>query len=111
MSRYEAVRAEQPDLFSHAIARDRALDLLEAHRGPLVSAARRIAIEIERTLGRVSSPEVLRELRRRGYDIDSSDRRFMGAVFREGWVRIGWEPTGSHCRPVPIWKLKQRVAA
>lgn len=112
MTREEFVKSDselQLELLGEAAARDRALDLIETHRAPLVDAARAVAIEIAETHGRVTSPEVLRELVRRGYDTHTPDRRFMGVVFRRGagWSRIGWEPTGSHCRPVAIWTRKE----
>lgn len=98
---------EQLDLAFEAQGRDQALNLIEHHRSDIVGMARAIAADIDSVRKRVTSPEVLAELRRLGYSqaLDQYDRRFMGAVFRagSGWKRIGWEPTGSHCRPVAIW--------
>jgi hypothetical protein len=56
----------------------------------------------------VTSVEVFAEMRAQGYDtaLDMVDPRWMGAVFREDiWTRSGFETTGSHRRPVAIWKL------
>jgi hypothetical protein len=93
-----------------AQARDRALDLFDQHRSFLVSVAHAIAEEIAREHGRVSSPEVLSTMKARGYEeaLQQVDRRFMGAVFREGrgWRRVGFENKGSHKRPVSIWAPK-----
>ncbi len=109
---------EQLGIFDQAVrfeqhARDMALDALANTRARLVAAARRVAVEMARDLGRVSSPEVLAELRDRGYgpELDRVDARFMGVVFRPAkgwpvrWRRMGWEPGGSHCRPVAVWQL------
>lgn len=86
--------------------RDSALNLFELYRGDLLDAARAVADELAHLNGRVTAPEVLSTLRERGFSeaLDKVDRRFMGAVFRQGWKRIGWEPMGSHGRPVSIWQ-------
>lgn len=89
-------------------ARDEALDMLAIARAKLLGAARPIARDIAQRRGRVTSVEVLRHMRKVGYapEIDRVDARFIGAVFRcKEWTRIGWEPTGSRCRPVSIWRL------
>ncbi len=90
--------------------RDQALERLERSRAELIEIARTVAITLWAMNGRVTSTEVLAALRDQGYGvwIDSVDKRFMGAVFRpkSGWVRVGWEHTGSHGRPVAIWKME-----
>ena len=55
---------------------------------------------------RVPRRRQLTLLREEGYgpELDRIDLRFMGAVFRKGWRRVGWVPTGSHARPVAIWE-------
>jgi hypothetical protein len=87
--------------------RDRALDLLEGSRGAIVEAAHSVALELCETTGRVTSPDVLAELKARGFDelLEGVDPRFMGAVFRagRGWRRLGFENKGSHARPVSVW--------
>lgn len=89
--------------------RDEALDHLEVRRLYLINCADDIARKIAKEKGSVTSTEVLEILRD---ELDEEmligvDMRFMGAVFRsgKGWIRLGWEATGSHCRPVSRWKL------
>jgi hypothetical protein len=89
--------------------RDAALDLLSERRADLVEEGRSTAIHIAKQRGRVTSVEVFAQLRAYGYDaaLDSADPRWMGVVFREDiWEREGFEGTGSHKRPVAIWKLR-----
>ena len=92
---------------TEAEQRDVALALLEQHRATAIRLGRRAAEFIYAERGRVTSVEVLAHLRAQGHGpmIDGLDARWMGAVFRSGsgWRRVGWEPTGSHCRPVAIW--------
>lgn len=92
--------------------RDMALNLFETFRGDLLAAARAVADELAEKNGRVTAPDVLAVLRDRGLGdaLDEVDRRFMGAVFRAGtgWKRIGWEPGGSHGRPVSIWARSEK---
>lgn len=81
---------------------------MEATRGFLIDTARDIAHELVKLNGQVTSVEVFRELRDRGYGahLDAVDPRWMGAVFRtRGWLRVGWREVGSHCRPVSVWRL------
>jgi hypothetical protein len=94
------------DFMKERAKKERALELLSAHREQRIIAARAIAKEIHDRQGAVTSPQVIAELRRRGFEPDEEDKRFMGAVFRAGWKRIGYEPSGSHCRPVSVWVLK-----
>lgn len=80
---------------------------LEATRESLIEVARGIADELVTKNGVVTSVEVFKEMRLRGYGVqlDAVDPRWMGAVFRTGgWVRAGYRETGSHCRPVSVWK-------
>ncbi len=87
--------------------RDIVLDASEETRARLLKEARAVARSLAAMKGRVTSVEVLNEMRALGWgaEIDRVDPRFMGAVFRRGWERIGWECTGSHARPVAIWRL------
>lgn len=89
-----------------AAKRDAALDALAQHRASAVALARGVALGLAEKHGRVTSVEVLRELRTLGHGaiLDQIDARFVGVVFREGWERIGYEPTGSHKRPVSVWR-------
>lgn len=90
-------------------ARDEALDALEAARAALVKEAHKIAVQLARQRGRITSVEVWHALIAYGYEdqLKGYDPRWLGCVFRsgKGWARVGWESTGSHKRPVAIWKL------
>jgi hypothetical protein len=102
----------QADLFDpEAKARDRALDAIERTRGTLVSQAQQIAEEIFRAKGRVSSSDVWAVIEQRAKtslvlaaQLVQADPRWIGAVFRHGWRRVGYEATGSHKRPVAVWE-------
>lgn len=88
--------------------RDAALALLARTRQELIKAARISARRIYRYKGSVSSTDVFELMESNPYwaaKLAGVDRRFMGAVFgrSSGWVRVGWEMTGSHARPVAIW--------
>lgn len=87
--------------------RDAALDLLEEKRRVLIAMAKAAAMEIWSKHGRVTGPEVFALLVEWGNaeTLAAVDPRFMGAVFRigAGWKRAGYEPQGSHGRPVSIW--------
>ena len=108
---------EQLGLFGHTPSapsltegqkRDRALDILRAHRGTLIEAAFAVAVRIAHDRGHVSSTDVLAVLDsdpKWRAAVQAADRRFMGSVFRRKcWARIGWEETGSHGRPVAVWQ-------
>lgn len=87
--------------------RDRVLDALQQTRADLIAAADTVARRLCAQNGQVTSTEVFDELRVQGHGpkLDQVDPRFMGAVFRKGngWNRIGFEPIGSHGRPVAVW--------
>ena len=97
-----------------AAERDRVLDRFEWTRVSLVAHAREIARDICAEKGTVTSTEVMAMLRAVA-KIDpglarelEADPRWMGAVFRgEGWTRVGWTPSGSHKRPVAVWKRRR----
>ena len=98
---------------SGAAARDQVLDVLEEWRKCLVLEGRSRAVAIARRKGSVTSTEVLAELRADpewADAVDAVDPRFMGAVFRKGWARAGWDTSGSHARPVSRWVLKDASA-
>jgi len=89
-------------------ARDEALEALDAARADLIAEARKIAHQLARQRGRVTSVEVFQAMYSYGYEdkLRAVDGRFMGCVFRTGeWVRVKWESTGSHKRPVAVWTL------
>lgn len=92
--------------------RDRQLDMFELTRAELLDVAKEAAVKLANAHGTVTSPAVVKELRRCGWgqSLDRVDLRFMGAVFRRGWKRVGWalgaSSPGSHARPVAIWSLK-----
>lgn len=96
-----------PDV--EAAARDAALAVLAERRAGLVAEARAIAIQIAKDRGRVTSVEVFATMRAFGYDeqLDAVDPRWIGCIWREEllWERVGFEGTGSHKRPVSIWRL------
>lgn len=104
--------SNQLDIFKESVKRERierdnALDRLEVSRSYLINLARDFAEKLELAKGRVTSSEVLFLLRSQVPEmVQNVDPRFMGAVFRKGWERIGFEATGSHCRPVSIWRRK-----
>lgn len=87
-------------------ARDTALDRLETTRADLIKVADKLAREIARRTGQVTSVDVFREMRGLGYQLDGYDPRWMGAVFRagKGWQRVGLRADGSHSRPVSVWR-------
>lgn len=98
---------ERFDPKAEKVARDAALERFEGHT--LTQIAKVLASEIAACEGTVTGPQVAAELRRLGiYDsndpADPRDARFMGAVFRRGWVQVGTSRTGSHNRTVPIWR-------
>lgn len=92
---------------------EQALVKLRKSRGSLIAEAYVIAVRIAKEKGRVTSTEVLRELRSHpelGPVAREKDARFMGPVFRRGeWECIGREATGSHKRDVRIWKLRETL--
>lgn len=82
--------------------KEEVLNQLAESRRELITRAKEIALEIYEREGTVSSPQVLAVLREENpFDVDP---RFMGAVFRKGWLRVGWTTAGSHGRPVSVWK-------
>jgi len=88
------------------VKRDCALDHLEVTRLYLINLARDLAARLAKMKGTVTSSEVLFLLRSEVPEmLEKVDPRFMGAVFRSGWIRVGFEHTGSHCRPVSRWRL------
>lgn len=104
MSQFELFKERQK---RERVKRDDALDRLEVTRAYVLNLARDIARKLEQEKGSVSSSEVLFILRAEIPEmLEGIDPRFMGAVFRNGWTRAGYELTGSHCRPVSIWKRK-----
>lgn len=89
--------------------RDMVLERHRHQRRMLIHIAEGIALELARAHGSVSSPEVLREMRARGWGphLADIDGRFMGAVMlpSRGWRRTGeLDRTGSRARPVPRWE-------
>ncbi|MCZ6868091.1 MAG: hypothetical protein O7G84_01145 [Gammaproteobacteria bacterium] len=96
------------DLFvrEQRVERDSALNMLEKTRKRVIEVAREIAVELVGKHGEVTSPHVLRVMRERGHGnaLDAVDARFMGAVFRAGWLKNGYRCDGaSHNRPVAVW--------
>jgi phage FluMu protein Com len=88
------------------VLKETAINLLEATRAELIAEAKVIAADLCSVRGRVTSTAVLEVMRRGRYAdmLSDVDARFMGAVFRSGWKRVGYEPLGSHCRPVSVWE-------
>ena len=100
-----------PEPKSETEKRDEGIDKVEVKYSDLVDAAKTVAMRIYTERGRVTSVEVVSDMEsdpryaKRMMET-AQERRWLGAVFRKGtgWVRIGWESTGSHARPVAIWK-------
>lgn len=87
--------------------RDDVLEVLAERRAVLVEQATAIALELAHRDGSTCAPRVLSEMRRRGIDLETCDRRWMGAVLlpSRGWERTGEHVNeGSKARPVPLWK-------
>lgn len=80
-------------------------------RGSLIDLAKDAAVKLAQEFGKVSSTDVLMILES-DHEIRAmmrgKDKRFMGAVFASGkmWTRVGYESTGSHGRPVAVWRLR-----
>ena len=91
--------------------RDKVMDQLTQTRTKLVAAARDIARGMAQDGQRVTSPDVVEQMRAQGYgpEIDRVDLRFMGPVFRRGWREvgslIGRASPASRSRRVVIWGL------
>ena len=92
-----------------AAGRDQVIADLHEKRAELIEVGRRIASEIARARGAVTSVDVFEAMRAQGYadKMLSVDPRWMGAVFRprKGWKRVGWKPIGSNARPVAVWEI------
>lgn len=95
-------RAKQRDA-----ERDRSLDALSAVRAELIALADAAALDIARQWGSVTAPELLTELRARGYGemLAAVDPRWIAAVLlpSRGWRAIGYVNHGSKSRPVKRW--------
>ena len=106
----------QTDLFTGGIPhtqteaekRDTALERLEKTRAELIAEGRRVADELAYANGSVTSVEVFAKMRDNGWgpDLDDVDPRWAGCLFRKGWRRVGYEPAGSHGRPVARWEKR-----
>ncbi len=85
--------------------RDKVLDYTQKIRVMLIERATAAAEFLDRTQGSVTSVQVFAKMRADGFGdrLDEVDPRFIGAVFRRGWHRIGYKPDGSHGRPVAQW--------
>ena len=99
------VRARRERVVNEIKARDEALDRLEGTRRELIEVASEMARNLCELRGSVTSTEVAITMRGIGWgsEMDAVDPRWLGAVFRRGWKRIGYEATGSHGRPVARW--------
>jgi hypothetical protein len=91
---------------NQTLARDNGIDRAAAGAGNLVSVAKQYALALANQNGQVSSTDVLEAMRKDGYAVDKAEKRFMGAVFRKDWRRVGYENSGSHRRPVSVWARK-----
>lgn len=98
-----------------AAERDSVLDLFEQTRGDLVDLGYKLALQLCQQNGEVTSVQVFDALNMAAQSdpalklkLSSVDPRWMGAVFREsrGWERMGWVSSGSHKRPVAVWKRR-----
>ena len=89
------------------LALEEVLNQHEIRHYKLVELARITARRIAELRGTVTGPQVLKMLKNsKAEGIDDVDPRFLGAVFRNGWIRVGFSPEGSHRRPVSVWRLK-----
>lgn len=90
----------------HEFAKQYALDLHELTKPDLIHEAKQAAMRVAQQRGTVTSTQVLDDMRANGLakQLQGVDLRFMGAVFRSGWVRVGYTNTGSHKRPVSVWR-------
>ena len=89
--------------------RDAALDLIKKHRKELIVEGRKVAHRIASSRGRVSSTDVFKAMEANGWGprMAAYDRRWMGPVFfSKDWEQIGTENTGSHKRPVAVWRIR-----
>lgn len=90
--------------------RDSALELLREHRAALIDVARNIAITLARKNKTVTSTEVIKTMKEKGFEsyVEKYDKRFLGAVFtdKKTWTKVGYDNSGSHGRPVSVWRLK-----
>jgi len=97
------------DAMKHAAVerdeRERILGALEGVRAELVEVGKRTAQQLS-VWGPVTSVAVFAAMRAAGYGhmMDQVDSRWAGCLFRRGWRRVGYEPIGSHCRPVAMWE-------
>lgn len=86
--------------------RDDALDLLALYRRQLIGRAKEIALDFVKKNGTVTAPQIVRQLKsEHAVGINQVDLRFMGCVFRKGWIRRGFINQGSHCQPISVWAL------
>ena len=90
-----------------ALKRDYVLNALEKERQELISAARRVAYIIYQenphplTAGEIF--EAMSNVDGMENILINHDKRWLGAVFRKGFLKAGFSFTGSHCRPVHTW--------
>jgi len=92
------------DMTAEAAERDRIIGELTQKRSHLVTVAKQVADQLA-AVGTVTSIQVRDRMREMGYGpaMDAVDPRWIGALFRVGWYRVGYVPEGSHCRPVAVW--------
>lgn len=93
--------------------RDRGIARAAGKADPrLIEGAKQIALDIAFQFGTVTSTKVLDTLKDDPdlrHLLDGVDPRFMGAVFRKGWERVGFDNSGSHKRPVTVWKRREET--
>lgn len=86
----------------------------EEMRSRLLNAARYVAQELWEESGEPVTAGQIYETMREAMENDPDmagilaqhDKRWMGGVFKEGWVKAGHEPSGSHGRLVSKWVPK-----
>lgn len=87
--------------------KEQALNTFEVTRKSLIQRGKEIANELYAKNGSVTSPQVVDRLEKENFPgINQVDRRFMGAVFRKGWERVGFVAEGSHSQPISKWVQK-----
>lgn len=89
------------------IEKARILSVLETERHELIHAARQVAdILYQANKQPVTAGQIFEAMASVSFMkplLAKHDKRWLGAVFTQGWTRVGFSMTGSHCRPVSQW--------
>lgn len=94
--------------------RNTILKALQAERRVLVQAGREVARYLFQSYGKpVTAGDVYSFLESTEGEafltlLRKHDKRWLGAVFVYGWQKVGYEYSGSHCRPVALWVPEEK---